>query len=232
MPTQPIRVHSTASEIAPSHRLKPADPCTMVIFGAGGDLTRRLVVPALYNLAHTGVLPENFALVGADHNQRTAEQWRGLLLDMLKSSAGGDAIDQAVWQKLAARMSYVTGDFTAPELYSEIGRVLAEVEKAHGTRGNVIFYLAVADRFFGTIVDRLGEAGLVRQGGNEDGKPAAWRRVVVEKPFGHSLPSARELNARLLRTLGEDQIFRIDHFLGKDTVQNIMALRFANVRCV
>ncbi len=235
MPTNPIRVHSTTPEIAPTRRLKPADPCIMVIFGASGDLTRRLVVPALYNLAHTGVLPENFALIGADHNQRTAEQWRGLLLDMLKgfagnraSESGGDAIDQAVWQKLAARMSYVTGDFTTPELYTAIGKALAEIEKAHGTRGNVIFYLAVADRFFGTIVDRLGEAGLVRQGGSEDGRPAVWRRVVVEKPFGHSLPSARELNAQLLRALGEDQIFRIDHFLGKDTVQNIMALRFAN----
>jgi len=227
VPTQPIRVHSTAPEIAPSRRLKPADPCTIVLFGAAGDLTRRLVVPALYNLAHTGVLPENFALVGIDHNQRTTEQWRALLLDKLKSF-GGATVDEAVWEKLAARMVYVPGDFTAADLYTGIGKVLAEVETAHGTRGNVIFYLAVADRFFGTIVDRLGEAGLVRQGGNEPGQPAAWRRVVVEKPFGHSLPSARELNAQLLRTLQEDQIFRIDHFLGKDTVQNIMALRFAN----
>ena len=235
MPTAPIRVHSTAPEIAPARRLEPADPCIMVIFGAVGALTRRLVVPALYNLARTGVLPEKFALVGADHNPRTAGQWREQLHDMLQgfvgnpaSEFGAAALDQAAWEKVAARMAYVQGDFTEPGLYERIGEVLAELDKAHGTRGNVIFYLAVADRFFGPIVDRLGEAKLVQQGPPEHGKPSAWRRVVVEKPFGHNLASARELNARLLRTLGEEQIFRIDHFLGKDTVQSIMALRFAN----
>jgi glucose-6-phosphate 1-dehydrogenase len=230
-----IRVRSAAAEIAPSRSLKPADPCTMVIFGAGGDLTRRLVVPALYNLAHTGVLPGNFALVGVDHNERSVDQWRELLYGMLKGFVGNttsefdvDRIDQAAWTKLASRMSYVSGDFTSPDLYGKLAKVLAEVEKAHGTGGNVIFYLAVADRFFGTIVDRLGESRLAAQGEISDGKPAFWRRVVVEKPFGHSLPSARDLNAQLLRTLDENQIFRIDHFLGKDTVQSIMAFRFAN----
>ena len=230
-----IRVHSAAQQIAPSKGLKPADPCIMVIFGAGGDLTRRLVVPALYNLVRTGVLPENFALVGVDHNSRTTGQWRTLLHDMLKSFVGNTTsehglseVDEAAWDKLAARMAYVQGDFTDAALYAEIGRVLAELEKTHGTRGNVIFYLAVADRFFGAIVDRLGEAKLARQGEIQDGTPTFCRRVVFEKPFGHSLPSARALDAQLLRTLGEDQIFRIDHFLGKDTVQSIMALRFAN----
>src|SRR5262249_37637314 len=166
-----IRVRSTAPQIAPARSLKPADPCIMVIFGARGDLTRRLVVPALYNLAHTGVLPEHFALVGADHNAQTTDQWRGLLLDMLKgfvgnanSEFGADKIDQAAWQKLASRMAYVQCDFTSPDLYDRLGKTLTELEKAHGTRGNVIFYLAVADRFFGTIVDRLGEAKLVGQG--------------------------------------------------------------------
>ena len=115
-----------------------------------------------------------------------------------------------------------------PELYEKIRVALAEAEKVHGTQGNVIFYLAVADRFFGTVVEQLGKAKLTDQNEDEDGKPRFWRRVVIEKPFGHSLESARALNASILRTLHEDQIFRIDHFLGKDTVQSIMAFRFAN----
>ena len=126
-------------------------------------------------------------------------------------------------------MSYIQGDITQPELYQKRREALEGIDKANGAQGNVIFYLAVADRFFGPVVDRLGEAKLTdRERRRPDGKPAFWRRVVIEKPFGHSLDSARELNARILRTLREDQIFRMDHFLGKDTVQNIMAFRFAN----
>jgi glucose-6-phosphate 1-dehydrogenase len=152
---------------------------------------------------------------------------------MLKSFVGNtaaefdvDEIDEAAWKRLAEKMSYVQGDFTKPDLYEKIRATLVEAEKTHGTQGNVIFYLAVADRFFGTVVEQLGKAKLTDL--NKDGKYQFWRRVVIEKPFGHSLESARELNASILRTLHEDQIFRIDHFLGKDTVQSIMAFRFAN----
>jgi glucose-6-phosphate 1-dehydrogenase len=235
--TQPIRVPSSSHrvEVPPRRRPKPADPCTLVIFGAGGDLTKRLVTPALYNLARTGVLPDHFAMIGVDHGDRSVAQWQDQLFGMLKSFVGSrkseadvEGINQAAWTRLTSVMSYVRGDFAEAELYGRLKGALDEVDKAHGTRGNVIFYLAVADRFFGTIVDRLGEAGLTRQGEAVDGKPSFWRRVVVEKPFGHSLASARELNARILRTLTEDQIFRIDHFLGKDTVQSIMVFRFAN----
>jgi len=235
--TQPIRVPSSSQTVdSPPRRLpKPADPCAMVIFGAGGDLTKRLVMPALYNLAHTKVLPENFALIGVDHGERTTEQWRDQLFGMLKTFVGNttsefdvDRIDQAAWTRLADKMTFVKGDFTEAELYGRIRDALGQVEKAHGTRGNAIFYLAVADRFFGTVVDQLGKAKLTEEGSDAGGKPAFWRRVVIEKPFGHSLQSARELNADILRTLHENQIFRIDHFLGKDTVQSIMAFRFAN----
>jgi len=207
----------------------------MVIFGASGDLTKRLLMPALYNLSHTKVLPEKFAVIGVGLTQRTAESWRDHLYDMLKSFVGNaatefevDQIDETAWQRLAERMSYVQGDLTKPELYERIRAALNEAEKIHGTQGNVIFYLAVADRFFGTVVDQLGKAKLTAQDADQSGTHRFWRRVVVEKPFGHSLDSARELNVRILRTLNEDQIFRIDHFLGKETVQNIMALRFAN----
>jgi glucose-6-phosphate 1-dehydrogenase len=125
-------------------------------------------------------------------------------------------------------MSYVPGDLTKPDLYENLRGELDAAEKFHGTAGNAIFYLAIADQFFGTVVDRLGQARLTDQNEDENGAHRTWRRVVIEKPFGHSLDSARKLNARIKHTLHEDQIFRIDHFLGKDTVQSIMALRFAN----
>ena len=207
----------------------------MVVFGAGGDMAKRLLIPALYNLSRTKVLPEKFALIGVDLAEGTAESWRDHLYDMLKTFVGNataefdiDRIDEAAWKRLAEKMSYIQGDLTKPELYEKIRGALGDAEKAHGTQGNAIFYLAVADRFFGTAVEQLGKAKLTDQGEDKNGKPRFWRRVVIEKPFGHSLDSARELNARILRTLHEDQIFRIDHFLGKDTVQSIMAFRFAN----
>ena len=233
----PTRTPKTAQLIeCPARRqAKPADPCTMVIFGASGDLTKRLVVPALYNLARTKVLPEQFALIGVALSERTTENWRDHLYGMLKSFVGNaaaefdvDHIDEAVWKQLAEKMTYVHGDLTKPELYDRLRGVLDKAEKTHGTQGNVIFYLAVADAFFGIVVDRLGKAKLTEQSDDQNGKPRFWRRVVVEKPFGHSLNSARALNASILRTLREDQIFRIDHFLGKDTVQSIAAFRFAN----
>ena len=234
---QQSRITPTAQmiESPPRRQPSPADPCAMVIFGAGGDLTKRLVTPALYNLSRTEVLPENFAFIGVDHGEGTADSLRNHLYGMLESFIGNAAaefdvgkIDETAWKRLATKISYVQGDFTQPDLYEKIRVALAEAEKSHGTRGNVIFYLAVADQFFGTVVEQLGKAKLTDQNEDENGKPRFWRRVVIEKPFGHSLKSARALNASILRTLHEDQIFRIDHFLGKDTVQSIMALRFAN----
>ena len=207
----------------------------MVVFGAGGDMAKRLLIPALYNLSRTKVLPEKFALIGVDLAEGTAESWRDHLYDTLKTFVGNasaefdiDRIDESAWKRLAEKMSYVQGDLTKPELYEKIHGALGDAEKTRGTQGNAIFYLAVADRFFGTAVEQLGKAKLTDQGEDKDGKPRFWRRVVIEKPFGHSLDSARQLNARILRTLHEEQIFRIDHFLGKNTVQSIMAFRFAN----
>jgi glucose-6-phosphate 1-dehydrogenase len=236
--SQPVQMSSTAQIAEPSPPiapLRPADPCAMVIFGAGGDLTKRLVAPALYNLSRTNVLPENFALIGVDLAQETAEGWRDRLYEMLKSFVGDTAaefdapqIDQAAWRRLAGKMSYLQGDITKPDVYEKLRGVLADAEKAQGTRGNVIFYLAVADRFFGVVVDQLGKAKLTDLGAGQHESQPFWRRVVIEKPFGHSLDSAQALNAGILRSLHEDQIFRMDHFLGKDTVQNIMAFRFAN----
>lgn len=227
--------NAPAPGASPRREVPPADPCAMVVFGAGGDMAKRLLIPALYNLSRTRVLPENFALIGVDLAEETTDAWRDHLHEMLKVFVGKaaaefeiDQVDEAAWQRLAGKMTYIQGDLTKPELYDKIRGALDSAEKAHGTEGNAIFYLAVADRFFGTAVEQLGQAGLTDQGENPDGSPRFWRRVVVEKPFGHSLDSARELNARIRCTLHEDQIFRIDHFLGKDTVQSIMAFRFAN----
>ena len=206
-----------------------APPCAMVIFGAAGDLTRRLVVPALYNLVTLKRLPETFQLVGVDLADETEETWRQSFTEMMHESVGkgggefeADGIDQAAWQWLTSRMTYLQGDLTDPQCYRRLDAHLATLEQTAGTKGNCLFYLAVADRFFGIVVDQLGRAGLTKEA---DGR---WRRVVVEKPFGHDLASAKTLNAQILRTLDEPQIYRIDHFLGKETVQNIMVLRFAN----
>jgi glucose-6-phosphate 1-dehydrogenase len=206
-----------------------APPCAMVIFGAAGDLTKRLVVPALYNLVVAKRLPETFQLVGVDLAAKTAEQWQQSLTDMMNEfvTVGGgefeaDHIDETAWRWLIGRMTYLQGDLTDPGCYKRLGLHLDELDKTKSTAGNRLYYLAVADRFFGSVVDQLGAAGLTRE---EKGQ---WRRVVVEKPFGHDLASAKALNAQILKTLNETQIYRIDHFLGKETVQNIMVLRFAN----
>jgi glucose-6-phosphate 1-dehydrogenase len=224
---QPIATARTR----PGRQPRPADPCAMVIFGATGDLTSRLVVPALYNLARSNVLPADFALIGVARAEGTTAGWCRHLHDTLQSFVGNkaagfdiDRIDEAAWQRLTANMTYVRGDLAEPALYERLRTALDEAENRHGTGGNVLFYLAIADRLFGTVVAELGKAKLTEQGTAH----RRWRRVVIEKPFGHSLDSARALNTAIQRTLREDQIFRIDHFLGKEAVQSIMAFRFAN----
>ena len=217
---------ATVAKSVPGHPLSPA---TMTIFGAGGDLTKRLVVPALYHLVRAGKLPDDFAIIGVDHNDLTTEEWCRNLTEMMQAFAHtgggerqGDAIDQQAWSWLIHRMHYMRGDFMQPETFSQLKKLLIDQRGRQNDAGNVLFYLAVADRFFGPIVEQIGRAGLARQSEN------AWRRVIVEKPFGHDLASAEALNAQILKVLSEDQIYRIDHFLGKETVQNILVLRFAN----
>jgi glucose-6-phosphate 1-dehydrogenase len=205
-----------------------APPCATVIFGAAGDLTKRLVVPALYNLANDHRLSPEFRLVGVDVTEMNAEQWCAHLTDAMKGYVAHDGefrldeFAQATWQWLTERMSYLPGDLNNPETYRRLGEHLAGLDETAGTAGNRLFYLAVADRFFGPAIAALGAANLTTESNGQ------WRRVIIEKPFGHDLASAKSLNAEILRTLQEHQIYRIDHFLGKETVQNIMALRFAN----
>jgi glucose-6-phosphate 1-dehydrogenase len=205
-----------------------APACAMVIFGAAGDLTKRLVVPALYNLVHAKRLPNGFRLVGVDLAAQTIDDWCKGLSDTMQEFVGKDGefeidqLDQAAWRWLAERMSYLQGDLNDPGTYDRIGKHLDGLDKTAGTAGNYLFYLAIADRFFGMAITRLAAANLMIERDDQ------WRRVVIEKPFGHDLPSAKALNAEVTSKLHEHQIYRIDHFLGKETVQNIMALRFAN----
>ncbi|MEA2739268.1 MAG: glucose-6-phosphate 1-dehydrogenase [Acetobacteraceae bacterium] len=205
----------------------------MVIFGAGGDLTKRLLVPALYNLATTCLLPEQFELIGVDLADLDADKWRDSLHTMMESFVGKaasesriDKVDEETWKRLTGRVAYIQGDLNDDGLYQKLKQHL---DQTSDTGGNCLFYLAIADRFFGPVVTHLGKTGLLEEDWDEDGKaPKHWRRVVIEKPFGHDRASAKALNATILRCAEEHQIYRIDHFLGKETVQNIMALRFAN----
>src|SRR6185437_4231428 len=226
---QPLMKAGEMLAAPPRREAPPPPPCTMVIFGAGGDLTKRLLVPALYNLARTGLLPADFALVGVDLAEMDTAGWRASLRTMMQEFVGRSgaedqlkAIDETVWNGFSGRMSYLRGDLTDQATYRALGTHLAEVSGTAGTQDNCLFYLAVADRFFEPVIDQLGSAGLLDQQAR-DGKPEHWRRVVIEKPFGHDLTSAQELNARILQRLTEDQIYRIDHFLGKETVQNTVA---------
>ena len=209
------------------HKSQPA-PSAIVIFGANGDLTKRLIVPALYNLSRTGMLPPHFALVGMDHNNKTTDEWRDSLKQFLAGilAKNNESVDEKLWQPIAREMCFLTGDFTDDGAYQKLADTLDALDKKAGLGGNVVFYMAVADRFFSVIAGKLGKAGLAKQEGPPETR--RFRRLIVEKPFGHDLASAKALNKCLLENFTEDQIYRIDHFLGKETVQNIMALRFAN----
>jgi glucose-6-phosphate 1-dehydrogenase len=218
---EPASRGETSAEAAP--------PCAMVIFGAAGDLTKRLLVPALYELVRAKRLPQQFQIVGVATSPQTTADWVRGLAEMMQEFVGhrggefhADRLDEAAWGWLTGRMTYLQGDLNDPQTYRRLGSCLAELDRKVGTAGNYLFYLAIPDRLFGTAVAGLGAAGLTEE--RED----RWRRVVIEKPFGHDLASAKALNAEIMKVVAEHQIYRIDHFLGKETVQNLMALRFAN----
>ncbi|WP_186070040.1 glucose-6-phosphate dehydrogenase [Burkholderia gladioli] len=210
-----------------------APPCTLVIFGAGGDLTSRLLMPALYNLAVDGLLDDDMRIVGVNHGERETDAWRDDLHTTLRKLAADKAstfhagkLDDKAWNWVAQRLEYMAGDFEDDGAYQRLAKRLgAGKDDGEGSQGNVVFYLAVSGRFFKPIVERLGHAGLLKERGDGDGP---FRRIVIEKPFGDDLASARDLNQHLLSFVRESQIYRIDHFLGKETVQSILAVRFAN----
>jgi glucose-6-phosphate 1-dehydrogenase len=199
----------------------PAGPCAMALFGAGGDLTKRKLIPAIYNLAKGKLLPEQFAIVGVSIESFSTEDFRTQMTENIKQYSE-ESVDMSSWDWFVKRLYYIRGDFKDPELYVKLRDALAQADKEQGTQGNYLFYLATSPVFFPIVVEQLGAAALTKQ---EDGK---WRRVVIEKPFGHDLPSAVALNHAVGQVVEERQIYRIDHYLGKETVQNILAFRFAN----
>jgi glucose-6-phosphate 1-dehydrogenase len=198
----------------------PVHPTALVIFGATGDLAHRKLLPALYNLAHEGALPERFELIGVARSEQSHEEFREMARDSIERFSRRKP-DADVLAGLISDVRYVSGSFDQDHVYSELDKILREFDDQSGQRLNRVFYLSTAPSFFPVIAQRLGAAGL-----HEAEK--AETRVVIEKPFGYDLASARELNADLLEVLDESQVFRIDHYLGKETVQNLMALRFAN----
>jgi glucose-6-phosphate 1-dehydrogenase len=200
---------------------KPADPCTMVIFGAAGDLTRRKLIPALYNLAKSDLLSREFAVVGIARSEMSNEQFRSKISEDMKKYAS-DGIDPDLWEWFVRRLYYVRGNFDDKTLYARLKELLEKVDGDHSTHGNHLYYMATSADYFGPVVEELAAVGLMEQNDQQ------WRRVIIEKPFGHDLESARSLNQQLLSVAQENQIYRIDHYLGKETVQNILALRFAN----
>ena len=197
-----------------------APPATLVIFGAAGDLTKRLLMPSLYNLKLAGLLPDEFQVVAVDHNERTEEEYRGQLTEAMEGFIAhkggefeGSTLDTGAWNWVRDRLGYQTGDFEDQKTFEALKDRI---------KGSAVFYLAVSARFFGPVITQLCDAGLMTE------SEGVFRRVVVEKPFGHDLPSAQALNRLILDRMSESQVFRIDHFLGKETVQNVMALRFGN----
>ncbi|HXX94302.1 MAG TPA: glucose-6-phosphate dehydrogenase, partial [Planctomycetota bacterium] len=210
-----------ATNLSPS---RPPDDCTIVIFGVTGDLTQRKLIPALYTLGAQNELPRHLALIGTSTSVGSSDELRARLRESTTKFSGTRPLDEALWRSLADRVESVQADFNAPGAYRDLAARLAQVEARHGTRGNRLFYMATPPSVFPTILRHLKDAGLLHPPG-----PAPWSRVVMEKPFGRDLPSARELNRLIAEVLDESQIYRIDHYLGKETVQNLLVFRFANM---
>ena len=196
------------------------DPSILVIFGASGDLTRRKLLPAIYNLAESGLLPESFAVLGIARPSIDQAAYRTQMRDQVKQ-AEGEPPEADKWRKIEERLYYVSGEFDDPGLYERVKQALSDIQERCKVPANYLFYFATPPDLFGVVARHLAAAGLTKE-------DQGWRRVIIEKPFGYDLESARALNAELTRGLRESQIYRIDHYLGKETVQNILAFRFAN----
>jgi len=197
------------------------DPCVLVIFGASGDLTRRKLIPAVWHLQQQGRLPEQFALVGGARSAMSPDDFRARMGEALHEfvGVGGDEVDHFL-----SHLDYVSGDPGDAGFYERLGTRLQQIDEERGTAGNRCFYCSVPPQVYLPIIEQLGNAGLHREAQGEPG----WVRIVVEKPFGHDLESARDLNRSIHAVFAEHQIFRIDHYLGKETVQNILVFRLAN----
>lgn len=229
-PLIPLEADSNASEshlpIEKTDSLSPAKgkklpPAIFIIFGASGDLTKRKLIPALYNLASSQHLPKEFAVIGVDYVPMSTEDFR-LKINRDIPELFSRQIESDIRDGLLQRLHYISGDFRDPQTFEKLKECLNQLDASHGVKGNYLFYMATSPTFFSEIVQFLAGKGLVTQ------HEGCSRRVIFEKPFGHDLQSAQALNRELRMVLTEDQIYRIDHYLGKETVQNILVFRFAN----
>jgi len=204
-----------------------AGPCVLVIFGVTGDLARKKLMPAIYDLANRGLLPPGFSLVGFARRDWADEDFAQVTHDAVKEHARTPFRD-TVWDQLSEGVRFVPGEFTDDDAFDKLAECVASLDEERGTGGNYAFYLSVPPKFFPLVVKQLKRSGLADPPAPSAGHPVPWRRVVFEKPFGHDLASARALNETLSEVFPPHSVFRIDHYLGKETVQNILALRFAN----
>jgi glucose-6-phosphate 1-dehydrogenase len=204
-----------------------AGPCVLVIFGVTGDLARKKLMPAIYDLANRGLLPPGFSLVGFARRDWADEDFAQVTHDAVKEHARTPFRD-TVWDQLSEGVRFVPGEFTDDAAFDKLAECVADLDQQRGTGGNYAFYLSVPPKFFPLVVKQLKRSGLADPPPPSPGHPVPWRRVVIEKPFGHDLASARALNETLSEVFPPHSVFRIDHYLGKETVQNILALRFAN----
>ena len=205
----------------PEPPLPTADPCVIVTFGATGDLTKRKLVPALFSLACVGCMSSAFEVVGVGRKEMSEDEFRAQMREGAQGSTEMGEVSDEAWQRFAARLHYMAGDLDDGETYRRIAARLEELSAREAASANHLFYLATPPSLAPAIVDGLSAAGLSKE---EKG----WSRIVVEKPFGRDLTSARALNESIARAFSEQQVYRIDHYLGKETVQNILVFRFGN----
>ena len=210
-------------EPARQSSISPADPCTIVIFGASGDLARRKLVPALYGLAAQNCLARRFAIIGFARTPMSDEAFQHSAVDSVKKFADANTLREEECKEFANALAYVSGEYDHPDAFAKLKNRLEELDQEHKLNGNRLFYLATPPEIYPGIIEQLNKAGLAK---NPNGK--SWTRIIIEKPFGRDLASARKLNQTVLEAFDESQVYRIDHYLGKDTVQNLMVLRFGN----
>lgn len=208
-----------------SRQYKTAEPCVMVIFGATGDLTARRLFPALYNLAREGLLPSHFAVVGFARKEKSHAEFRQEMLDAVNKHSRVKPVDPAIWHAFSEQIFYQRSEFDREAGYDDLNQLLKNLDRQFGTRGNRVFYLSTQPSFFADIIGHLSNHNLIYKDGAHEDK---WSRVIIEKPFGHDLSSAIALQKDITQFLDESQIYRIDHWLGKETVQNLLTFRFSN----
>src|ERR1700676_2318218 len=216
---------SDANAVEPTGKSSatPADPCTIVIFGASGDLSRRKLIPALYSLAAQNCLARRFAIIGFARTPLTDEAFQQSAIDSVKKFADAGTAKDDLCKEFANALAYVSGEYHHPEAFQKLKRRLEELDSAHKLNGNRLFYLATPPDVYPVIIEQLDKSGLAK---HPNGK--SWVRIIIEKPYGRDLASAQKLNQAVLKVFDEPQVYRIDHYLGKDTVQNLLVLRFGN----